>query len=241
MYCGTTTIAIRKGEEARIFPLTCRSWSCPSCAPKRRRKLIAEAMEGQPTRFVTLTVNPNWFGSPEERGAKIARAWRDYVRWFRLKYPKRELQYLVVLELTRLGEPHLHIVCRSGWIDQKELSKWMAKSIGAPVVDIRIVKGKKDVAKYVTKYISKRPIKLGTLKRYWRSSGYLDKAARDAKKLANRPEAVWVIDMDAKTYKALLQKLGKFIYEKHPEDCRWRMYPFEPHPPGWGELSRRVR
>jgi hypothetical protein len=151
------------------------------------------------------------------------------------------MQYLAVVETTKRGEPHLHIITRSGWISQKELSAFMKKHLGAPIVDVRLVKGKKDVASYVTKYISKRPIKLGKLKRYWRSTGYLDAEKRAAERLARKPDAVWIVDADPHTYRKMLGLYGIFTWEKHPDDCRWTMYEFEPRPPGPEHFSRRVR
>lgn len=221
--------------------MRCRSWSCPNCAPRRRKQLIAQALQGEPTRFVTLTVNPGWYDSPEERGLKLSRAWRDFVRDYRKRHPARELQYLAVVELTKRGEPHLHIICRSDWINQKDLSDWMRKALGAPIVDVRLVKGVRDVAQYVAKYISKRPIRLGTLKRYWRSALYLDPEIQRRKKLAKLGRSVWIIDLDIETFKRCLKANGHVIYQPRPDDCEWTMYYWENRPPGLSGDIRRVR
>lgn len=177
-YCGSRSLVKRKGNIGHVIPLRCRSWGCTTCAPRRRARLIHEAKAGEPNRFVTLTVNPHWFSGPEERALELAKAWRAYVRWYRKKYTALKLEYLCVMELTKLGEPHLHILCRSGWIDFKELSKFLADRMGAPHVYIEAIQRKTAVAQYVAKYISKRNIKLGTCKRYWRSSNYLRESNR---------------------------------------------------------------
>ena len=49
MYCRSRTIAIETKGFLQAFPMRCKAWTCPSCAPKRRKKLIAEAIQGQPT------------------------------------------------------------------------------------------------------------------------------------------------------------------------------------------------
>ncbi len=162
------------GQHVVAFPIKCHSWGCPDCSKDRRRQLINEARSGKPNRFITLTVNPNWFDSPEDRAARLSKAWRLVVAAYRHRWPDREAEYLAVFEATEKGEPHLHIVWRGAWMPQKWLSKQMAKRMGAPVVDIRRVRDQKKVIEYVSKYISKRNIKFGNLKRYWRSKHYLN-------------------------------------------------------------------
>ena len=181
----STTIVKQVGNRCIVFKGRCKSWTCPECAPLRRRALIREAREGRPNRFITLTVNPSWFNSPEERAAKLAKAWRLTVAAYRHRWPNRELQYLAVFEATKLGEPHLHIVARGDFIAHKWLSAQMKKRMGAPIVDVRFIKKQADVVRYVTKYISKRSIRFGTCKRYWRSAGYLKVSPSKARKLRN--------------------------------------------------------
>lgn len=199
--CGTQTLVKRQNGLATAFPLRCRSWSCPTCAPRRRSALIRQGRQGSPNRFITLTVNPDWGESPEHRGQNLARAWRDSVREYRRKWPNREAQYMVVLELTKRGEPHLHILWRGGWVDQKWLSQQMRDRIGAPVVDVRSVKGEGEVARYVAKYISKRNIRLGSLKRYWRSSKYLAESEAARRRRLREGVTFHILDIDIKSYR----------------------------------------
>lgn len=240
MYCGSKSIATRNGSTAHVYPLRCKRWTCPDCAPRRRRALIATAIEGQPNRFVTITCNPNWFGSPEERGEQLVRAWRDFVREERRLGNVKELQYLAVVELTAKGEPHIHLVCRSSRISQARLSNWMLKRIGAPIVDVRLIKGQKEVAKYVSKYISKRNIRLGSLKRYWKSLKYSPMTAKEKKALRKQSEAVWIIDMDRATYMSILAKNNRLIFKRFDDDCSFAMFAFETHPPGISTDFRRL-
>lgn len=240
-YCGTQTIAIQKNNQARAFPLRCRSWGCAHCAPARRRRLINDGLAGKPNRFITLTVNPGWFGSPAERGQQLALAWRNYVREYRRLHPNRELQYLAVLELTKKGEPHLHIVARSSWISQRDLSAHMREAMGAPIVDIRMVRGASEVATYVAKYISKRNIKLGTLKRYWSSQKYIpdDERARRAALRSHR--AVWIIDRPMTEFTEILRRNRPLTGPAGREGITWVMFDWENRPPGYSEMSRRVK
>lgn len=240
MYCGTRTIAIASGSEASAFPLRCRAWTCKECAPRRRRQLIRDAMDGAPNRFITLTVNPHCFSGPEERGQRLARAWRDYVREWRRKRPNGQLHYLVVVELTKRGEPHLHIIMRGDRVPQKELSAFMKQAMSAPVVDVRMIRDPGEVEKYVTKYISKRPIKLGTLKRYWRSLHYFTEEALKRRNNKKPKRAVWLLDISLSDLRNVLALQNVVQWQRHPDMTAWTMYEWEQAPPIASALVRRM-
>lgn len=241
MYCGSKTIAIARDRTASAFPLRCRAWTCPKCAPRRRRQLIADAMDGAPNRFVTLTVNPHCFDSAAERGARLSKAWRDYVKHWRRLRPSQALQYLVVVELTKRGEPHLHIMIRGGRVPQAELSKFMNEAIGAPIVDVRMVRDQTQVAQYVSKYISKRPIRLGSLKRYWRSLGYFTDEIKAKRRLKQPKRAIWILDITLQALKHSLVVNQRVQWQKHPQMTAWTMYEWETAPPVTSNLVRRLR
>jgi len=200
------TIVKHQGEKITAIRLRCKSWTCPDCSKMRRSKLIAEALEGKPQRFITLTVNPNWFDSPEDRARRLVQAWRRVRRRFLEAAAGRVLEFLAVFELTKNGEPHLHIVARGSFIPQRWLSAQMNAEIGAPIVDIRAVKGAKEVAKYVSKYISKRNVKIGSLKRYWRSIKYLEKSAAQKRRERNAGATFYILDCHYWQYVAELQR-----------------------------------
>jgi len=221
------------GLHVVAFPIQCNSWNCPDCAKQRRRKLINEALKGNPTRFITLTVNPAWFDGPDDRAAKLAKAWRLVVAAYRHRWPGRESEYLAVFEATQKGEPHLHIVWRGAWMPQKWLSHQMEKRMGAPVVDVRRIRDKKKVPEYVTKYISKRSIKFGNCKRYWRSAKYLKISPNKERKERNKGcyffrskrhytyYLEWVIRLG---WTVTVNSFGRFTFDL-PED--------RTHPPWW--------
>lgn len=158
------------GAEAKL--LTCRSWNCDYCQPERKKRLFSEAAAGEPTRFLTLTINPETGGSPDERLRILSHAWRTIVKRIRRAYPRREVEYFAVCEETKHGEPHLHILLRSPYIAQSFLSDAMAELADSPIVDIRRIRGVTQAVRYVAKYIQKKPAQFGTSKRYWKSSHY---------------------------------------------------------------------
>lgn len=202
------TIVKHKAGKLTAIRLRCKSWNCSDCCKIRRKNLIAEAMRGKPQRFITLTVNPNWYDSPEERARRLVKAWRLVRRRYLALRPSHKLEFLAVFELTKKGEPHLHIIARGTFIAQKWLSAQMNAEMGAPVVDVRAVKGAGEVAKYVSKYISKRNVKIDTLKRYWRSIRYLEKSNAQERRERNAGASFYLLDCHYWAYVANLQRIG---------------------------------
>lgn len=89
------------------------------------------------------------------------------------------LPYLAVVEATKRGEPHLHILSRLRWVDQKWLSRQASKLLGAPVVDVRRCTSRSSVALYVAKYIGKAPHRFATVKRYWSTRSWEQGKGKD--------------------------------------------------------------
>ena len=167
MLCSESSMVNRGWDGIRAVSLRCRAWTCPLCAESRRRQLVALALAGQPTTFITLTVNPAFGTSPYNRARSLADAWRVVIRLAKTKYNVKTIPYLCVFEATKKGEPHLHILARVKWISHGWLREQMARLINAPIVEIEEVKDKKKLAFYISKYIGKDPHRFHTCKRYW--------------------------------------------------------------------------
>jgi len=170
--CTAWTLVKNLPDERHARPLYCRSWRCDICNPRRRSQLMAKAASGEPGRFVTLTVNPDSGGSPYDRLMALSGAWNVLVKRLRRMFPGKEVEYLAIVEETKAGEPHLHILLRSPFIPQKVLSEAMRELINAPIVDIRKIKNMREVIRYVAKYIAKAPAQFGSAKRYWCSKAW---------------------------------------------------------------------
>jgi len=176
--CGQWTLVKDQGVERRAKPLPCRSWHCPDCAPRRKAQLQALAASGDPNRFITLTINPTVGSSQEERLKILSHAWKTIVKRLRYHHPQEPIQYLALVEATKNGEPHLHILYRGPYVKQSLLSEAMEEIAASPIVDIRRIRGLREVIRYVAKYVTKAPAQFGTSKRYWHSAAYeLDKDA----------------------------------------------------------------
>lgn len=226
-----TVVKLQAGR-LTFFKVRCRSWLCPECSHFRRKRLIADCQAGQPNRFVTLTVNPHWFDSPEERAKRLSAAWRKIVALYRRKWPNRELHYAAVFEETTRGEPHLHLMLRSGWLDQKWLSAQMEKEMGAPIVDVRWVRSQKQVVSYIHKYISKRSIKFGNCKRYWYSAHYLPKKGAANDNRPQEPYYVWVSKRHILEHLAACVAAG-ITCDYHPDGRVTADLPPRFHHPPW--------
>lgn len=191
--CGGWSLVKHDVTGTKAITLWCRSWTCADCAPYRVADLKRQAVDGKPTSFITLTVNPRLGQSPEERAQELSDAWKIVVKRARRKWTKAPLEYFAVFEETKKGEPHLHIMARAPFIPQRWLSAVMDELISAPIVDIRKVGRVANAAKYVAKYVAKGPKPFSKLKRYWASSGYAQEWRSRASKKGDRDSGwrVW--------------------------------------------------
>jgi hypothetical protein len=190
MYCQQHTLVKWDGANLTAYPLRCKSWGCVKCAPWRAKLLKDEALAGKPGTFITLTCNPHYRASPEERAQNLVNAWRIIVRRLRARPAFKSLQYLVVMERTQKGEPHLHILARMPYLKQAILSAWMRELSNAPIVWIEHVKNNSKVAGYVAKYVGKGPHRYEGCKRYWKSQDYMH-PTRSELRAQRDPDTVW--------------------------------------------------
>lgn len=170
--CGTVVIIQQSEFGARAWPVRCKSWLCPRCLPVRRRQLRAKAFGGNPTTFITLTSNPHIGIDPTDRARILVSGWRQLLKEIEKRYHYGKIAYLAVMEATKRGEPHLHVLCRTKYIDQRWLSQTWEALTGAKIVHIRKVESNEQASRYVAKYTSKSPQRYGTMKRYWCSRDY---------------------------------------------------------------------
>ena len=177
MLCSEATLVKQERHQITLSPLKCKCWHCELCRPARAARLVEEAKRGLPNLFITLTSKNPGYGSPHKAARELVAAWRVVREAYIAKHGKGSLPFLAVFERTKKGWPHVHIVARCKWLDQKWLSDMMRDLIGSPVVDVRRVSGVSKVAHYITKYISKNPERFKGVKRYWRSLDYLKPTA----------------------------------------------------------------
>ncbi len=163
--CGGWSLVKHDVTGTKAITLWCRSWTCADCAPFRVADMKRQAVDGQPTSFITLTVNPRVGQSRDERAQELSDAWKIVVKRARRKFTKAPLEYFAVFEETKKGEPHLHILARCPFIPQRWLSAAMDELISAPIVDIRRVGRVANAARYVAKYVARWPFREVNLKK----------------------------------------------------------------------------
>jgi hypothetical protein len=105
---------------------------------------------------IELTIDPKKFFKLYDEFVFINRAWNKLRSWLKKRYG--DFEFLRVLEVTKKGRPHLHVLI-SGikWIDQAELSEIWEKYGGGEVVYIKRVYNRNNVkvCRYVLKYVNK--------------------------------------------------------------------------------------
>jgi len=178
MFCEEWSLVKYENPTTTITPLRCKCWTCELCRPMRKARLVREARAGEPDLFWTLTTHRLPGRCPHQAARALVSAWRTVRAEYIKKNGAGSLPFIAVFEETRSGWPHLHLVGRCRWLDQRWLSRRMKALIGAPVVDVRRANGVQRVVAYITKYIGKNPSRFVGTKRYWRSLDYLSPEAK---------------------------------------------------------------
>jgi len=171
-YCTNRTIVKSEDRNRVAISLRCRSWTCPDCADTRKAGLIAQAIGGSPTIFLTLTLKRSVAETPEQAARILARAWR-LLRLRIMRHRKwRRLPFIVVFEPHESGWPHMHLLLRCSFIDWRWLKENWLDICQSSHVYIRYAKNKQQSAAYCCKYVGKGSEKFGSCKRYWMSQDY---------------------------------------------------------------------
>ena len=156
--------------EARLsYPTVCKTWRCPRCRTKRSWVVAQVARYGtlmhQPCYFTTLTFR-------KERGSVrdadfVQKVWRRFLKENILS------EWFKVIELTKKGQPHLHLVwgpgpamagtrdlkgylARGNPLHEKIEAAWKKVTGGdSYITKTAPVRGGANAARYVTKYLTK--------------------------------------------------------------------------------------
>jgi len=174
MLCGEASLVNHGMQAIRVASLRCRCWSCESCLPARKARLVGDVADGQPTKFMTLTTRAVEGGDPVAEAERQTVWFAQFIRLIKKRYPGQVIAYFVVREATKQGWPHMHVALRAPYIVRKWLSETWEELTGAWNVDIKAIYQVGGAAKYLAKYIGKNPHRFGTTKRYWHSRNWFD-------------------------------------------------------------------
>lgn len=153
-YASTTIAFSEFFNSTIIMAVTCKRWGCRYCGEKKARELGMRVQTAKPNKLITLTVNPRAYETPRAAYEDTRRKLSELSKVIRRE--NGEFEYLRILEVTKKGWPHYHLVARSGYIKQKWISDVWNSLTGAPIVDIRAIKQLDNVYFYVMKYLCKQ-------------------------------------------------------------------------------------
>ena len=149
-FTGISTVL----DELVLIATECGRWSCPNCGRKKVAPYAQRVRAAEPSRLITLTVNPAIWKEPREAFDGTRRKVTDFAKFFRRK--GAEFEFFRILEVTKKGWPHYHLVTRCPYIPHADLSRKWADLTKAPIVDVRQIKKVGDVYFYVIKYLAKQ-------------------------------------------------------------------------------------
>lgn len=141
-------------DQWAIIQIRCKRWGCRHCGERKITHFGWRCEDAQPTRLVTLTVSNSLWANPRE--AYDGTKGKVTQLAIRLRRQFQEFEYFKVLEVTKLGWPHYHLIVRSDYIPQKTIANIWKQLTGAYIVDVRKIRHKRDVYFYVVKYLAKQ-------------------------------------------------------------------------------------
>jgi hypothetical protein len=133
---------------------------------RRTRSVIRKKIiEGNLDHFLTLTYKENKLDLKE-----CWADWKKFIRLVQKKYPT--LKYLVVVERQKRGAVHFHIAIH-GFLHANTIRRLWLSVVGEGNIDIKRKKRNQslhNLAKYMTKYITKQYDELDSFKNLYRCS-----------------------------------------------------------------------
>jgi hypothetical protein len=157
-FCGRCSLRGVDPKTGRTIHrrLNCGSWSCSYCGPRRARtaraaiRSVAEDLNLK--YFLTLTLDPKKLEHPKFAVPHLRLCFNKFREYLKRKYGVPP-SYVCVLEFTKAGVPHLHILF-DRYIDQKWISNTWDSLGGGRIVFIKQVTVQK-VSRYLSKYLTK--------------------------------------------------------------------------------------
>ena len=171
-YCGQWTRVGTTPTETIIIPIRCRSWACPTCGPRNKRKLLRRMRDAPATTLITLTCNPRSYTSPDSAFRHLSQQLPHLIKRIRRRFPSSGFQYVLIWERTKRGWPHAHLLCRTSFLPQRWVSRAWGDLTGAPIVDVRAISRQDGAVRYVAKYLAKDPQAPDNMKRYRASQAF---------------------------------------------------------------------
>ena len=230
MLCTEKSLVKHDGGPIIVHPLRCKCWACSECGPIKHRDLQWKARRGEPTIFLTLTIRRGYRPTPDEQAQEFVIGFRRLRQWLERKLKRPKMQFIAIFEQHKSGWPHLHVLIRGNYIDQRIIVRWWKARYASHRIDIRRAKNPRQAASYVTKYVAKAPERFGTCRRWWCSQGWDLKKRDDGKPVLD--ERTWWERCDSRPFSIFLMAYedgarctwvgSKLIIENWAQEDRWR-------------------
>ncbi len=163
-FCGSNAYVLKSPDNPPRFKLAgsaCHDRFCLPCANDRSRIVATNVLgylEDTTARFLTLTLkhNPNPLEIQLARLNKAFRTLRKTAFWKQHVTGGVAFVELKYNNTTSTWHPHIHCLLQGHFIPQVTLSRlWYSITGDSLIVDIRLVRSGRSIARYITKYASK--------------------------------------------------------------------------------------
>lgn len=178
--CGMTIRVLRDKADEHRYKLVgnyCHDRWCTPCATERARTIARNVLElagPNRLRFMTLTLK----AKPVSLEYRVGELRAYFSRLKRTTLWKRSVKAgIACLEVKRYKTVdgwhcHYHVLFQGKYIERLELARvWKIITTDSDIVDIRLAHDRKNVARYITKYVAK-PLDMT----YTRTDDLLDEA-----------------------------------------------------------------
>lgn len=162
--CGMFAYVYQSLDDPHHFRLggsSCHDRYCLPCARDRSQILaenVLKVLDGQPARFITLTLRhaDTPLRDQLDRLYRCFAKLRTRAAWRNAVIGGAAFLECKWIEATRQWHPHLHVVTHGKYFPREALkAEWFHVTGDSYVTDIRFIKEERQVAGYVTKYVSK--------------------------------------------------------------------------------------
>lgn len=162
--CGGRPMLQRNVADPKLIRVRCERCGDRFCVPCMRVRAhrmagrIVEMMPMHAMRFVTLSLKSSARPLKEQfaRLQSSFAALRKRPLWRRSQVGGVAFLEVTLNEETGLWHPHLHVLTQGKYVQQAALSaEWRAVTGDSYVVDIRLVRGRDAVIRYVVRYVTK--------------------------------------------------------------------------------------
>lgn len=162
-YCGKGAVLYVDPQTDTLVAVAthCHRYDCPTCGPSRAAEARAIARSGRPERLLTLTLRRDIRAPVNRQIEFIFRSWAELVR--RIKRHFSAFSYMKVLELTKAGTPHLHVLTRGDYIPIRWIRHQWQQITGAFIVYIQRIDRTSSGVHEVTKYLLKTAAQLAAI------------------------------------------------------------------------------